>query len=313
MTDRKSIFKELCEQDDRIPLFYTYGWFQALYGNEWEVIIELQGGKIIAFMPLVTRKKKGFKMLLPETLIPYQGIWIVYPQDLTTTAQLKLEKRATTNIIKQLPKLDYFEQQFHPSVTNWLPFYWEGYTQTTRYTYTIPYLNDLESVYNGFKSATKSQIKQAGAILRTESSTDVKGFHELKTKICEKKKINYLTSLERLQKIMDYSFSQNAGEILVALNQDNQVHAMLIYIWDNQSAYYLHSVSEENSAPGAMSLLIWEAIQRASKTSTSFDFEGSMIQSIESYFRSFGGQLTPYFQITKTNSKSLEYLKLLKG
>lgn len=37
--------------------------------------------------------------------------------------------------IDNLPKFDYFNMNFHYSITNWLPFYWRGFKQTTRYTY----------------------------------------------------------------------------------------------------------------------------------------------------------------------------------
>jgi hypothetical protein len=32
-----------------------------------------------------------------------------------------------------------------------------------------------------------------------------------------------------------------------------------------------------------------------------FDFEGSMIPSVEKFFRSFGGELRPYYSVNKSN------------
>ncbi|MBE7441610.1 MAG: hypothetical protein HS119_04060 [Flavobacteriales bacterium] len=57
-----------------------------------------------------------------------------------------------------------------------------------------------------------------------------------------------------------------------------------------------------------MSLLLWEAIKRSKNKTKSFNFEGSMIESIERYFRAFGGKQTPYFEITKRTSKVLKLL-----
>lgn len=54
---------------------------------------------------------------------------------------------------------------------------------------------------------------------------------------------------------------------------------------------------------GATSLCIWEAILFASTIVKKFDFEGSMIESIEKFFRAFGASQTPYFEIYKTPSK----------
>src|SRR5689334_24058521 len=46
----------------------------------------------------------------------------------------------------QLSRYKLFFQAFHPSSSNWLPFYWSGFRQTTRYTYVIEDLTDLNRV-----------------------------------------------------------------------------------------------------------------------------------------------------------------------
>ena len=63
---------------------------------------------------------------------------------------------------------------------------------------------------------------------------------------------------------------------------------------------------------GAMSLCMWEAIKFASTKTKKFDFEGSMIESVERYFRAFGAEQKPYFHITKVLSYMLRMAKSLK-
>lgn len=53
---------------------------------------------------------------------------------------------------------------------------------------------------------------------------------------------------------------------------------------------------------GANSLCMWEAIKFASTATKAFDFEGSMIEPVERFFRAFGARQKPYFQISKINS-----------
>jgi hypothetical protein len=55
-----------------------------------------------------------------------------------------------------------------------------------------------------------------------------------------------------------------------------------------------------------MSLLMWEAIQRSSRSSKEFNFEGSMLEEVERFFRGFGAKQVPYFIIKKTNSRILK-------
>ena len=63
---------------------------------------------------------------------------------------------------------------------------------------------------------------------------------------------------------------------------------------------------------GAQSLCMWEAIKFASSLNLSFDFEGSMIEPIERFFRNFGAIQTPFFCIYKTNSKLIKIRKFLR-
>lgn len=63
---------------------------------------------------------------------------------------------------------------------------------------------------------------------------------------------------------------------------------------------------------GATSLCMWEAIRFAATVTKSFDFEGSMIEPVERYFRAFGAIQTPYFSVSKTPSRLLSSYQVLR-
>jgi hypothetical protein len=67
----------------------------------------------------------------------------------------------------------------------------------------------------------------------------------------------------------------------------------------------------ELRSSGATSLCMWEAIRHAAKVTKSFNFEGSMIESVERFFRAFGAVQTPYFNISKTPSRLLRVKQAL--
>lgn len=60
-------------------------------------------------------------------------------------------------------------------------------------------------------------------------------------------------------------------------------------------------------------LLIYEAIKFASQVTAKFDFEGSMLEPVERFFRAFGATQKPYFQIKKENSRILKIMLDIKG
>ena len=88
-----------------------------------------------------------------------------------------------------------------------------------------------------------------------------------------------------------------------------QMKQLSLLAWDADSAYYLAgAVDPKNKNTGAMSLLMWTAIQFSSGVTNQFNFEGGMVEPIERFFRSFGAKQTPYFEIRKTNSRLLKLL-----
>lgn len=65
---------------------------------------------------------------------------------------------------------------------------------------------------------------------------------------------------------------------------------------------------------GAGILLIWEAMKFTFEVLklNRFDFEGSMLEPVERVRRDFGAIQTPYFAISKSNSKLLKTYRFLQ-
>src|SRR6185369_16639190 len=71
------------------------------------------------------------------------------------------ETRILRAFATQLARYKIFFQAFHPSLTNWLPFYWSGFRQTTRFTQVLDDLSDLGRVWQGMSESTRRNIKKA--------------------------------------------------------------------------------------------------------------------------------------------------------
>lgn len=310
MSENKLLYKQFCEREKAIPLFLQYKWFEALYNNsEWGVAIVGKGGEVIAVLPYVVSKKKSFKLITPQFLSPYQGVWMKYPEGQKYASKIGYEKEVMNELIKQLPKVDSFKQNFLPEITNWMPFNWKGFQQTTRYTYLIKDISNTKNVFIDFKENIRREIRKAEKSLTVISSKDIDLLYQLKLKVYQENKEDYPISLKKLKAVYDFCVKNNCGELLIAQDGDQNVHSILLYVWDNNSAYYLHGVTDNNfKTTGSMSLLLWDAIKRSSTKTKAFNFEGSMVESIERYFRAFGGEQVPYFQISKTSSKMLKFL-----
>jgi hypothetical protein len=74
---------------------------------------------------------------------------------------------------------------------------------------------------------------------------------------------------------------------------------MLFFTFNGLTTYLFSGTDPEYKQSGAASLLVWEGIQRGCKEHKRFDFDGSMIESIEKFFRGFGATPVPYMNVRR--------------
>lgn len=305
----KDRYRQFSENNNSIPIFSKGWWLDIVCGNEqWDVVYIEKNSKIIASLPYYKKEKFGTKLLLMPPLTQHLGIWIDYDKNLSYYKTLSYEKKIMSDLIKLLPKYDRFSQNFYYKYQNWLPFYWAGYNQTTKYTYVIENISDLDSVFSNFRSNLKNQIKNAQKVVNVKETTNVELLYKLIELTYRRQNKNFKFSFDLVDCVFKEAYKKDKAMILTAEDHQDNIHAAIMVIWDIESAYYLLSgtnpVYKNSNASG---LLIWEAIKKLSGKTNKFDMEGSMIEQIESFFRTFGAKQKPYSNIYKIKNKILKF------
>src|SRR5436190_23901286 len=239
MQSSKEIFQTFCSKENSIPLFLSYDWLETVSGNTWNVALEEKNGNVIAFLPYVIKKKSGFKSIELPPLTPYGGVWIIYPEGQKYTSSLSYEKEVFTSLIEKLPRFDTFIQKFYPGFSNWLPFYWKGFKQSTAYTYIIDDLKDQDKIFSEFKENIRREIRKAEKNITISSSSEIKILYEQKIKTYKENNLKFNISEEYLNKIFNFCFKKNCGEFLIAKDSENNIHASALFVWDQNTVYYL--------------------------------------------------------------------------
>jgi Acetyltransferase (GNAT) domain len=313
--NNKEKYRRFCKREVSLPIFSKDWWLDAVCGeSNWDVAILEKGGEIVASMPYMLRKKYCLMICHMPQLTQTLGPWIK-PSEAKYAKQLSNQKKIMHELIGQLPRFDYFAQNFHYSVTNWLPFYWNGFKQTTRYTYVIDELVSEKNLWNGLLQNIRTDIKKAENRFNLDINTDINideflNINEL-TFAGQGKNLPY--SRDLVKRIESACIDNDCRKIFYAQDKDRKIHAAIYIIWDVNSAYYLMGGSDPQlRSSGATSLCIWEAIKFSSTVTQKFDFEGSMIEPVERFFRAFGAKQVPYLQITKTSSRLLKFIKAFK-
>ncbi len=240
------------------------------------------------------------------------GVHINYPPAQKHEKKLSYEKGVMNELIKQLPRFDKFSQNFNHKIQNWLPFYWNGFEQTTRYTYVIDHLEDLDAIFTNFNRAKKKNIKRAEKIVNINYNLSPEEFYINHKLTLEKQNNSILYDFVTFKSIHDATTLNNSSVIISATDELGNLHGALFIIWDSRSAYDLIStIDPDFRDSGAASLLVKKAIEYVSRYTNRFDFEGSMIENVETSFRMFGAHQTPYHKIYKYPSRILKVSSII--
>ena len=286
---------------DRSPqgiLYCKSWWLDAVAPGRYKVLTVRSGETIRAGWPITWMTDQDTFNLTMPLLTQKLGV-LFAPSDAKYAEDLANQHKLTEALIESLPPGVMLNQSFHEEFKNWLPFYWRGFHQTTRYTYVLGDLRDTEVLWNQMRSSMRNQVRKAQKnLVRIIETEDVEYFYRVNVKTYFRQNMEPPYSLDLVRRI-DGACKRNAGrKIFIAEGADGLPHAAIYIVYDQRCAILLLSGGDEElRGSGAGSLLTWEAIRFASTVSKRFDFEGSMMRSIENFYRDFGGQQIPYFRI----------------
>lgn len=309
-----------CDQAPDLPLFMQPWYLDAVCeGGRWDAVMVEKGGTVVAVWPYFIKNKWGWNYVAMPPLARMLGPYI-----LPEWRSNRKEASIMEELLNQLPTgLAAFEQDFNYTAQNWLPLYWRGFRQTTRYSYFLD-LRDLGETWKNLASDYRNQkIPKAQELVKIGVASPVllpptsgfqqqseikKGpalddFLEVHDQSYERKGLDPPVSYERMSRLDEALASRGRRAIFFANDRESgAIHSVAYLAWDNQSAWYLMAGDDPAlRQSGAGILLAWEAIRFAHEVLhlPFFDFAGSMIRPIERVRRQFGAEQKPYFRVQK--------------
>lgn len=292
-------------KENNLPFFNQPWWLEIVSDGDWDCVIVSKKNNILGFLPYVFVKRIGVKGIGMPLLTQYINPILIYPKKQKYSKKLSFEKDVLQNLFLGLPYTSFVETTWGHGIQNWLPLYWLGYKNSSRYSYAIKNIKDLDAVFGNFETKIRGDIRKAERIVQIKISEDASVIYNLVSKTFERKKVKMPYSKEFLAKVVNGCLERNCGELTYAIDQQDNIHAAVFIVWDKESAYYLLGGGDSDYRnSGATSLLLWEGIKRVSTKVDCFDFEGSMMESIERFVRGFGACQTQLNQLSMIKSKS---------
>lgn len=287
-----------------VPIFSKPWWMDAMCGpDNWDVWLAENNGRIDAAMPYYTTERHGRNYITKAKLTQNNGIIFNPPANGKRAAIYAYEERIVNLACHfiQSVGVDVYEQQYHYSFTNWLPFFWHGYTAMPRYTFVIESAQALDAVWDNISSKTRSIIRKGQKESYFDYHLGKEEFYREHEKVFLKQQMQCPFSYEEWNRLYDACANHGCGQIICARNSHTHAITSVIFlVWDEQSVYHLLGGSmPEFQNHDTYAALIWEGIQFAHKKQLRYDFEGSVIKRIAKSIREFGAEPRCYFRIRK--------------
>lgn len=255
-------------------------------GADVERLAIVEDGEVCGGFLVQRIKLKGIPTISNPAFHPHCSLFIA--KRANDSESIKKYLQAICVWLKKQP-VRIITVSFPPNILDVQPFIWDGFKSSVKYTYRFTF--DGSEVLSRISSNRQHLIRGAekkGVVIEESGLEDLllglrfsgqlKGFN-----------------------VNDVAISQmlNSGVAYKAL-ESGRVVASALFVDDDVTRYYLFGGADRKANSGALSAVIYRSLCDAEKKGLKvFDFEGSMIPGVELFFRSFGGNLTPYFTIAQ--------------
>lgn len=305
-----SDYAEFLRHTPQGTIFCQPWWLEAVAPGRHRVLEVRNQDGIQAAWPLVWRDLPlvGRQLVMPR-LTPYLGPLLAPPPSWTKTRQLSYHRQLLEALLEQMPPYASLDAYCHPAFEWWMPLYWKGFQATTWYTHAFPAPIDPATVWSGMRDTLQRRIRKARRQGLTVEPHDDLGLlwpvWEATFARQGKKMPVSRADFERLEAACRL---REARTMLLARDGEGAVQGFAYLVHDHRCCYYLAGGAHpETRQSGAQSLVLWHALERAADRGLSFDFEGSIIQPIERFFRTFGSQPRPYLVLYR-DRHAMSYL-----
>lgn len=308
----KLVYRIFCREAEEMPIFIKDWYLDAVcVDGDWEVFIIQKDREVIGAFVYYVKEKFNFRYITMPHLTKWMGLYIA-PHHYT----FKNEHNILKQVLSTLPKIASYQQNFHPSLLSWSPFYWKKYKQTTAYSYQIRLNQPKEVMMSAFSRNVKQYIRKASKKVELRHDLAPQQFYNVNKMSFNRQKINIPYSYDLFLKHHEALQKNNCGKILYAIDKEENIHSVCYLTWDKQKCYYhLAGDNPDYRSSGASIFLVWEAILYAKETLKLeiFDFEGSMIEGVARIRRQFGAYPIPYNVIWKYNSRLFRWISKIKN
>ena len=303
--DEYSQWDQFVDKSPHGTVFHYSWWLEAASSQFKLLAVRDEKGRIVAGLPLPLRRRAGLRLLHSPALTPYLGpIFDISGAD-NTCDQLHLMRKygeALGNHIGTYDSLRYVAGALAPDLQGLI---WAGFrVGLSSYTFRFPAGLSSEDVRSAM---TRTHLQKLDKALSMNVSIardgDINELIALNAKTFERQNLAVPYDLDLVRRLWAAASAHGNARLYVVKAKDGTPVSALFTVNDHKTTYQIVSGVDTTikNVPGAY-LTLWHAIQDALAAGRAFDFEGSGIRGVETFYRRWGAMPWPVWRIEKCNS-----------
>lgn len=283
-------------------MFYSLPGYLDIVAPGWEGLEAWESGKRVALMPFQLKKKYGLQYMLQAPFSQYWGPAIADKAFKSPYQEYRFKRKVVKALAAALPASRLCSFSCAPAFDYPLPFHWAGYKIASRISYHLDLSPSPDNLHAAFGNDTRYDLRKSESWDEKiiQSSDPAPLIQLLESAKGANGKILDTGSLQLFKRLSVYLNEEGLISTWVAGASPSEPLAAGLFVHFARKTVYLMSAQHPGKkVPGLMTRILWNAIREAREKSAVFDFEGSMIEGIEGFFRGFSPRPVPYFLIQK--------------
>ena len=298
----KEVYQALCAKNPAaIPVFFQSWWLDAVCKDEWDAVISRKGEQVSGCWPYRINKRIGISFLRNPKLTPYTGPLVLFPQDMKESNCDSYEYEVTEELLKSLPEADVWGLSLLPGFRQAGVFKRFSLNIGVQQTFLLNVQKEDTDLFQQMKESIRRNIRAAEKEIIIASEPEaIHELFEFQKQTLSEKSVGQAYTEDEMKRLLEACLAHASGEILTA-RQDGIIQAVIWNVWDASTSYYFMGAKNSKAENyRAMSALLWHCIKKAkARGNKNFDFEGSMDEGVERFFRGFGGRRELYLVLRR--------------
>lgn len=267
---------------------------------DWQSIIVMEGTQMVAAFPFEIKTKWTINYGLQPFFAQYLGVLFLDKSE-NHAKRLEFQKKAIQLIHENIPaNVKYLSYNFSPGFEYELPLIWQGWKSKSLFTYWVDIRNGYDAFLRESASHVRREIKKsdaAGLVVKAENNP------ETVINILKQAKPAAISQIaphffEALANNANHYFKEGKSCCLIGYDGDKPIAGIIYFFHRQKMIYYQGSTLPDYKNTGIMTKIIAESVRLNEGKYEYLDFDGSMIEPIERFFRGFGAFPVRYSNVT---------------